>query len=141
MPQQDFTQIARTYYESFNAKDFQRTVSVVDENVQWLNRGTGELFSGIEGYRKYHNWMSQALPDARIMIKNIQNTETGVLVEFTEVGTNTGRFETPTGVIEPTGKHVELNFCEILNINNGKITEAHTYFDSGSMLRQLGVLK
>lgn len=141
MATQDYTEVAKTHYDAFNARDFQRAVTVVDENVQWHNVASGQTFQGIPGYQQFIEGWETAFPDGAVEIQNIVPTDNGVVVEYIGRGTNTGSMETPDGTIEPTGKSIELKFCEVLSIQNGKIADAHLYFDSATMMRQLGLLK
>ncbi len=51
-------------------------------------------------------------------------------------GTHQGDF----AGIPPTGRRVDYHACEIFQIRVGKIVRARTYLDTGTILRQLGVL-
>jgi ketosteroid isomerase-like protein len=42
--------------------------------------------------------------------------------------------------IPATGKSVTLHFCDVHEIRNGEIRSVKSYFDSASMLMQLGVM-
>jgi len=41
------------------------------------------------------------------------------------------------GKIGPTGKKIDIPFCEIFEIRNGKLVSSHLYFDVATMMQQL----
>jgi len=40
----------------------------------------------------------------------------------------------------PTGKKIEIPFCEVMKIKDGKVISLNSYFDSAAMMHQLGIL-
>jgi predicted ester cyclase len=55
-------------------------------------------------------------------------------------GTHTGPLETPQGDIPATGRKVKVKFAFILDVTpEGLIAEDRSYFDSASMMSQLGL--
>ena len=84
--------------------------------------------------------MANAFPDGRCDVTNIAASEDGAVVEFAGRGTQTGTFITPEGEIMPTGKRVDVPFCDVFKIKNGKIVSYNSYFDSSTMMKQLGLI-
>ncbi|MFJ3218239.1 ester cyclase [Kitasatospora sp. NPDC086801] len=62
-----------------------------------------------------------------------------VAVELTIEGTVTGPFETPAGVIRPTGARLSIPTADFWYIENGKVKEFNCYVGVSVMLAQLGV--
>lgn len=62
------------------------------------------------------------------------------VVEFIGRGTNTGPLATPQVEVPATGHKVEIPFCDVHRIEDGKITNGRSYFDMATMMRQLGLL-
>lgn len=60
-----------------------------------------------------------------------------VMLEFTFTGTHTGDFYG----IPATGRQVELQLMSVYHVEDGLIRWARLYYDSASMLRQLGVIE
>ena len=55
--------------------------------------------------------------------------------------THTGVFTTPMGDLPPTGKSVVLDACDVVRFDgDGKVVSWHAYFDSASMMAQLGAV-
>lgn len=56
------------------------------------------------------------------------------------MGTHTAPMKTWAGeTVPPTGKQVKVRECDIVTVQNGKITEHHIYFDELEFFRQLGL--
>jgi steroid delta-isomerase-like uncharacterized protein len=79
----------------------------------------------------------KALSDAKINPASIWGADAYVSVTGTFDGTNDG--ELPAVHISKTGKKVSLPFIDIFRLERGKIKEEWLFFDSASLLSQLGV--
>jgi predicted ester cyclase len=73
-------------------------------------------------------------------IVEVSTGEDLVVVEFVGRGTHDGPLKGPVGEIPPTGRRVEIRFCEVHEIWDGKIVRFRTYFDPATMMRQLGLM-
>ncbi len=52
-------------------------------------------------------------------------------------GTQRGVFHSPAGAIEPSGRTMEVRFCDVYRLKDGKIARADSYFDFYGLLRHL----
>lgn len=130
----------RSHYDAFNRHDLDKAVSMVSDKVKWTNIPFDMTFDGRDGYRQYlRNW-TEALPDCKVEILNMISGEEWTAVECVGRGTHDGPLVGPNGTIAPTHKKVEMKFCELFRVVEGRITEGRVYFDGTTMLRQLGVL-
>lgn len=127
-------------YDAFNSRDFDRGAELITAEATWVNIATGQSFQGPEGYKQFVRGWSGAFPDSKVVLKKVIIADGHAVVEFQGQGTHTGPLQTPAGPIPPTGKQVDIPFCEILEIKDGHVTSAHTYFDSTTMMRQLGLI-
>jgi steroid delta-isomerase-like uncharacterized protein len=141
MAQQDTEAIGRDWLESWNDRDFDRGAALLVEGAEIVETPTGERFRGPDGSRQESEKWATALPDGKIQINGAIASEKGVALESTVRGTNTGPFATPAGEIPATGREVTFDFCTILQIENGKITGGRHYFDTATMMRQLGLME
>ena len=82
----------------------------------------------------------RAFPDAQVEVTNQVAAPDGVATEFTGRGTHTGPLGTPTGALPPTGRAVEIPGAEVWHVRAGQLARLHLYFDTATLLRQLGVL-
>jgi predicted ester cyclase len=80
-----------------------------------------------------------AFPDGMVTVDRVIAQGDHVVVEFTGRGTHTGTLTTPAGAIPATGRSVTLQFLDVLEFTDGKVASQRTYFDTGSMMAQLGI--
>lgn len=137
---QDNATIVRAHYDAFNQRNIDKGLSLVTDDVKWMNIPFNVNFSGRTGYREYlENW-TKAMPDCKVEIVNLVAGEEWTAVECIGRGTHTGPLVGPEGTIPATHKKLELKFCELLRVKDGQIALAHLYFDAATMLRQFGLL-
>ena len=140
MAKQDTAKIARTMYEAFNDRDFDRGLEQMAGDAEWINVATGEVFHGPAEFRRNYQQWASAFPDGRCEDISVLAGEDFAVVQFTGRGTNTGPLQTPAGEMPPTGRAIEISFCDVHLIRNGKIVGGHAYWDMASMMRQLGLM-
>jgi steroid delta-isomerase-like uncharacterized protein len=135
----DTGKIARAYFDSFNNRTFEKEKNnLVSADSSWTQVPTGETLRGVEGYvRGFQRWIT-AFPDGKCEIRNVIAGNGWATVEFRGHGTHKGSLESPMGTFAATGRTVDLDFCEVLEIHGGKITSSRLYYDAASMMRQLG---
>ena len=110
-------------------------------NATCLNVALDAKFHGPTGYTEFlQNWAT-AYPDSKVEITSIAAGDEYAAVEYIGRGTNTGSFKTPEATIPATGKKVDIKICQVFRFKNGKVTETRHYFDSATLLRQLGLAK
>jgi steroid delta-isomerase-like uncharacterized protein len=136
----DNLSIARRLYDGWNERAFEEIADYTTDDSELVIVGTGDVFKGREGALKYNQNWADGFPDGRITVDNMLTAGDTVLVEFTGHGTHTGTLRTSMGDIPATGKSLTLHLCDVLEFRDGKIVRQRSYFDSGSMMAQLGLL-
>ena len=129
----------RRIYEAWNDRDFDVYADAMAPDGKIVIVGSGDVFVGPDGSRQYDESWANGFPDGRITIDNIFADGDRVVVEFTGRGTHTGTLETSMGAFPATGKSLTLKLCDVVELKDGKVQEQRTYFDSGSMMAQLGL--
>lgn len=137
---QDNATIVRSHLNCFNSHDIEKGLTLVSKDVKWTNIAFDRDFTGQPGYREYHNNWFTAMPDYRFEIVNLVSDDQLVVVEMIARGTHTGPLAAPQGTIPASQKKLTLKVCELFRLEDGLIVESRVYFDSATMLRQLGVL-
>ena len=140
MAQEDTASIARTVYEAFNERDFDRVTSVTADDAVWTNVPSGETFRGPQGLRENLEQWDRAFPEGKIEELDVRGGDGFAVVEFTGRGTNTGPLGTPAGELPPTNRSVQVKFCDVLEISGGKIKGGRSYWDMATMMTQLGMM-
>lgn len=131
--------IARRLYDAWNERNFDEVVKYAAPDAKIVVAGTGDTFTGPEGARAYNESWAKGFPDGRITVDHIHTAGDTVVGEFTGQGTHTATMVTSMGEIPATGRSVTLKFCDVIEFRDGMIVNQRSYFDSGSMMTQLGL--
>lgn len=145
MSAEENLQNARKFTELYNLHGSDPTwvdqaVALVTDDCELVDVPSGSTARGPQGVKQYYLGWGQAFGDARIDAPSISASEDGAVVEFVGRGTHTGPLTGAAGTIPATGKHVEVRFCEVFKMRNGKVAEQHLYYDVLGLLSQLGVI-
>ena len=132
-------QLGRRLYDLWNKRDFDQLVRYAAENIECVQVPTNATFRGLDGYRQFVQGWATAFPDGEAKVTRVTASDDGVAIEFTGRGTHTGPLPGPAGTIPATMRRAELMFCEVLELERGKIRRVRSYFDSASLFRQLGL--
>ena len=89
-----------------------------------------------EGGKVYLQALAAAYPDARLTIDDMIAEGDQVVTKKTFIGTNTGEF----AGMPATGKHVTLQYVDIMRVQDGRIIEHWLSMDQLSWLQQLGLV-
>lgn len=90
-----------------------------------------------DGIRRLFAMTHAAFPDGRIQVADQISDATKVWTRKTFSGTHTGAF----GTIPPTGKLITYEVMDILEIENGKMTQHWSVVDRLNLFQQLGVVR
>lgn len=91
----------------------------------------------LKGREELTGWLSgwkTAFSDATIAEAEYLDAGDWTISRFQGQGTNDG----PLGPLPATGKRMDLPYCELCRWENGKMVDGALYFDTGSMMVQLG---
>ena len=95
--------------------------------------------TGVSAASRMHAVQSALLagfPDLQYRIDRVLPAGDTVVVECTLSGTHKGAFAS----VPPTDKTIELPTAYCLQIVDGKLTDCRSYFDSLSLLEQIGAI-
>jgi len=140
MAAQDSVEIARKLYEHWNAREFDRVAELMAADGEIVIVGSDTRFRGPEGSLEFSRMWADGFPDGKVTIERTVVSGDTVVVELTGRGTHTGTLRGPAGDIPATGRSVTLQLCDVHDIRDGKIRRVSSYFDSASLLQQLGVM-
>jgi len=127
--------VIREHMESENRLDFDVTIATFD-HPRYELVGTGQVFDGEEQVREYYAASRAAFPDQRNEIHTLRHTDDAVIVEFDLLGTHLGDF----AGFAPTGRTFRCRMAAIFEFDGDRIVCERIYFDSGTILRQLGLI-
>src|SRR6478672_7459748 len=85
-------------------------------------------------------FLAQFLPDIHRELKQITVSGDVVGIELSIQGTFLGPFQTPAGVIQPTGAKIDIPTADFWYVRDGKIQTFNCHIGTTAMFAQLGVL-
>ncbi len=122
--------------EAENQHDYD-TVMATFAHPRYELMATGQVFDGEDEVRQYFAASRGAFPDQRNELVSLRSTDDAVVVELDLLGTHEG----PLHGIDPTGKTFRSRMAALFIFEDGGdgIVCERVYFDSGDILRQLGL--
>ena len=130
-------QVLDAWLSAWNAHDIQRTGALLADDVEYFDAG----FSGIQRGRDaaVENGVSvfmRGVPDLQWELRGEPVASADAIAwEWTFTGTNTGTW----GGIPATRQAITLKGVSVLRLRGGKIAQVATYYDTGTLNRQLGL--
>jgi predicted ester cyclase len=129
--------IAREYFEAVGSRDVEAMVKF------WRPGGSGQIHGVVEltvpdGYRRWFGDLFKAFPDLEFEVLDIAASGDRAAVRWRARATFSGgaKFEGLT----PNGARVDIQGCDMLTIEDGKIVENNAYTNWAYLGQQLGVL-
>ena len=126
--------LVREHMASENRLDFDATLATFT-HPRYELIATGEVYDGEEEVRGYYARSRATFPDQRNENIVLRHTDDGVIVEFDLLGTQQG----PLAGMAPTGRAFRCRMVALFLFEDGRINCERVYFDSGTILRQLGL--
>ena len=129
-------QVARGVFEAWESGDLDALDEIVAEDAadhDPYNPHTGE---GREGLKKLISMYREAFPDVSFEIEDQIAEGDMVVTRWSATGTHEGEIMG----FEPTGTKSTITGIGIDRIEDGKIVEAWTNWDTLAMMRQIGAL-
>lgn len=132
--------LVRGLYGALAEREFEKSAERVHENVRLTSVATGDTYTGRRGFIEFHRGWSAAFPDLRLRSLELAGDEHRVIAEYEIEGTHTGPLLTPRCHIPATGMEVQVRFADVLDLAADEIIAFRRYFDTVTMLRQLGLV-
>jgi steroid delta-isomerase-like uncharacterized protein len=131
-----YTKIVHDLFDSINrTRDAMVMLDFLSDDIVYMNPATGRTDK--KGMLGFHTMLFSAFPDIFYQIDRlIVNRDTAV-IECTVTGTQKGDF---VG-LPPTEKQIKLALAFVVDFEEGKAKTWNSYFDTGTMMRQLVVAK
>jgi predicted ester cyclase len=133
----DNAALIRGLYDAVNRKDLQTIASFGAPNSEWLDVPFNYTSTGVKAIIDPWKAWFDIFPDATCEVRSLVALGDYVVAQGIGRGTHRGVFNSPAGRIEPTGRPIEVQFCDVYRLENGKIIRADSYFDFYGVLRQL----
>ena len=130
----------RKLFDGFNNKDYDAIVALVADDFELIDCASGERYTGPEGARRNAEGWLMPFADVKVELLNVVTSGNWAVAEAVGRGTHTGPMQTPMGEVAPTGRKMELHFCSVIRVQDGKIVEERDYYDVMTIANQLGLM-
>ncbi len=135
MSEQENLQIMRGLFDAGNAHDVDRIAASVDVAYVLESDTWPEPIQGREAYQQALRAYYRAFPDLRYVIEQMMASGDYVVTRLRLSGTHGGEFRGHPA----TGRKFQFHLCHVDELKNGRILRGWVYWDTGTLLRQLGL--
>jgi steroid delta-isomerase-like uncharacterized protein len=136
MAEQANIQIDREVWDAWNAHDPDRYVKLLDEKWVAESDALPGPVRGHDGAREFMKVYVTAFPDLHFSVDQTLASGEFVVSRYTATGTHRGALMG----IPATNRSATVHGCTVGQVRNGKVMQNWIYWDTGNLLRQLGVL-
>lgn len=128
--------VVRSTFAALDARDLVRFRELLHPEAEdrFLAVGT---FTGRDAIVAFFEEMFAAVPDARLEVRRVVAEGNVAAVEWTMRGTFGGG---PFQGIRPTGKRVEIDGVDVIELRDGLQYRNSIYYDGATFARQIGML-
>ena len=134
----EIVKLARKQVDAFNTGDWEQMRTMLASDSRYDEHGTQRKIEGPEKIVELFKGWKTAFPDAVGTVTSAVATGDTAALEVTWKGTHTGALETAAGTIPASGKRQETPAAFFLTFEGDKIKESRHYFDSMTLLKQIG---
>jgi len=120
----------------WNTQNVAGVLAYYNDDITWRNVALEEIYEGKEQVEEFLVRLFTAFPDLRFSVTDKIVRGNTVAERWIMQGTHLGPF---MGV-PPTGRAVEIAGMSMVEMRDGKFARDNFYFDSGIVLRQVGLL-
>jgi steroid delta-isomerase-like uncharacterized protein len=124
-------------YSNFNDGNLDGILSILSSDMELVDYGINVTYRGADGFLEWLKPWEEAAPDGKADLRTLIADGALVCTEHTHSGTHTGPFTIPQGVYPATGRPMEVQFCEVFEVREGKIVKWRNYWDVGTLLDQI----
>ena len=136
MATQDNLKTAREDIEAWNKHDLERHTRLLDEKHVFESDTIPAAMVGREAGRQFMAVYLTGFPDLHFEVDQMLADGDFVVTRWTATGTHRG----PLMGIPPTNRSAVTHGCTVSQFRDGKDVHDWIYWDTGNLLRQLGVI-
>ena len=126
----------RSVHPFWNAGDVDGVLAFYDDEIRWSNVALEEVYEGKAAVGEFLTKLFRAMPDLVFTADEEIVRGDSAAEKWTIRGTHRGAlFGLPA-----TGRPIEINGVSFLQMRDGKFVRDDFYFDTGSVLRQVGLM-
>lgn len=120
--------IARRVYAAWNLRDWRTVASLLAPDVEWLHLARGEAIRGVDAVVHLLRSSADAFPHAHVHVCGLERSDATLVARCTFLRAG----EAPPGDDDSVG-----TYCDVLQIEAGRVARGTTYGDPLSLLLDL----
>jgi steroid delta-isomerase-like uncharacterized protein len=124
--------VADKWIAAWNSHDPAKMLSVFTNDVFYEDVAFGEISHGHAELRKFAADEFEAVPDLEVKLLRASISNGNGTIEWSFSGTDKGIYK--------TGKKFTVRGVSVIEVRDGKIARSLDFYDSGTIMRQVGVL-
>jgi steroid delta-isomerase-like uncharacterized protein len=136
MNAQDNIKVVRQSFDAWNSHDPERYLKLIDEKFVFESDTIPSAVTGREATRQLMAMYLNAFPDLHFEIAQVIAEGDFVVTRYRATGTHRGELMS----VPATNRKAVVNGCTVSQLKSGKISHQWVYWDTGHLLRQLGVV-
>jgi steroid delta-isomerase-like uncharacterized protein len=134
----EMVKIAREQVDAFSSGNWELLRGTLAYDSRYDELGTQRKIEGPEKIVELFKAWKSAFPDGAGTVTSAVSNGNQVALEVTWKGTHSGPLETAEGTIPASGKRQETPAAIFFTFEGNKIKESRHYFDSLTLLKQIG---
>ncbi|MEK6277900.1 MAG: SgcJ/EcaC family oxidoreductase [Actinomycetota bacterium] len=132
--------LAARYGEAWNSQDLEAIVDFHAEDGLFHLHAGSDPVQGREAIHASFAAVIAQWPDIHFEEQRLIAAEDGWVLQSTMSGSLAQPLELEGSVIAQPGASIAVDALDLIEVQDGLITAKHTYLDSATLLRQLGVV-
>jgi steroid delta-isomerase-like uncharacterized protein len=134
------SKVIEQFRQAFNNHDAGAASQMYTEDATYMLAGEPDPLRGRKAIEESYATFFRAFPDMNVEYTLTLGSGEHIFAEGIVRGTHTGPWVTPEGEIPPTNRKIELRIAFVAKVTpDGLFAEDRTYFDTATMMSQLGL--
>jgi steroid delta-isomerase-like uncharacterized protein len=129
--------VHRAAHDAFNRRDWEKIRAMAAPDLVYDDHPRNLTIQGPDDFIGWLQGWVTGMSDARPDEPRYLDAGTHSIAMFRGRGVNDG----PMGPANATGKSIDVPFCEIVRVEDGRIAGGDIYYDAMTMFAQLGVVE
>jgi steroid delta-isomerase-like uncharacterized protein len=134
----EIVKLARKQIDAFNTGDWEQLRAMLAADSRYDELGTQRKIESPEKIVELFKAWKTAFPDAAGTVTSAMASGNKAALEVTWKGTHSGPLVTAEGTIPASGKRQETPAAFFFTFEGDKVKESRHYFDSMTLLKQIG---
>ena len=124
--------IVERWVAAWNSHDVKKVIPLFTDDVLYEDVTFGAVNHGSTDLRKFASFFFEAVPDMKFEVLNSSVEGKRGVIEWVFSGTDKGVYK--------TGKRFTVRGVSIIDVDHGRISRNLDFYDSASIMRQVGLL-